>query len=220
MAHSILRGLLSEIRNRKEFSIILDKTRDESRKRTDPKKYFWVYMKHLISQERDCFLLLKMFFVVSTSHFKISENNVMMVGATCLVLSKDSKPLCPTCWIVRVKSITSVINSYPMILQFLQSLTESNECVASKALGLYNLFSKGELSLGLQICLELFSATECLSVVLQKKQGKRNEDGFNHLWFEMDSKVVEDELIFPTLPRNSKKMPKRLQQSNYAAPSY
>ncbi|KAJ8880725.1 hypothetical protein PR048_017195 [Dryococelus australis] len=30
MAHSILRGLLSEIRNRKEFSIIVDETRDKS----------------------------------------------------------------------------------------------------------------------------------------------------------------------------------------------
>ncbi|KAJ8874463.1 hypothetical protein PR048_025312 [Dryococelus australis] len=47
----------------------------------------------------------------------------------------------------------------------------------------------------------------------------QNEDGFNHLWSEMDSKVVEYDLISPTLPR-SKKTPRRLQQSNYALPDY
>ncbi|KAJ8880726.1 hypothetical protein PR048_017196 [Dryococelus australis] len=81
----------------------------------------------------------------------------------------DPKPLCPTRWPVRVKSITSVINSYPVILHFLQSLAESNEDVAGKARGLYDQFSKGQVYLGLRICLELFSETECLSVVLQKK---------------------------------------------------
>ncbi|KAJ8875941.1 hypothetical protein PR048_023849 [Dryococelus australis] len=147
------------------------------------------------------------------------------------------KPQCPACCTVRVKSITNVMNSYPVILQFLQPLAESNEGVANKARGLYDQFSKGEVYLGLRICQGLFSETECLSVVLEKKTmtvagaseainvvlkcliEKRNEDGFNHLWSEMDSKVVEYELIFPTLPR-SKKTPKRLQQSNYAVPDY
>ncbi|KAJ8893935.1 hypothetical protein PR048_006536 [Dryococelus australis] len=49
------------------------------------------------------------------------------------------------------------------------SLAESNVDVASKARGLYDQFSKGEVYLGLRICLELFSETECLGVVLQKK---------------------------------------------------
>ncbi|KAJ8873144.1 hypothetical protein PR048_026761 [Dryococelus australis] len=121
------------------------------------------------------------------------------------------KPQCPIRWTVRVKSITSVINSYLVILQFLQSLAESNKDIASKARGLYNQFSKGEVCLGLRICLELFSETECLSVVLQNKtmmvagaREKRNENGFNHQWSEMDSKVT----------------PKRLQQSTYAVPDY
>ncbi|KAJ8878249.1 hypothetical protein PR048_018826 [Dryococelus australis] len=83
---------------------------------------------------------------------------------------------------------------------------EACEYVVSKALCLYNQFPKGEVFLGLRICLGLFSGTECLSVVLQKKtitaagsseaitvvskclREKRNEDGFNHLWSEMDSK--------------------------------
>ncbi|KAJ8867668.1 hypothetical protein PR048_031471 [Dryococelus australis] len=69
----------------------------------------------------------------------------------------------------RVKSITSVINSYLVILQFLQSLAESNEDVASKARGLFDQFSKGEVYLGLRICLELFSETV---LCLQKKTMK------------------------------------------------
>ncbi|KAJ8866541.1 hypothetical protein PR048_032400 [Dryococelus australis] len=46
------------------------------------KKYFLLYMKHPISQKRDCLLLLNMFIIVSICHFKISEDNDMMVGAT------------------------------------------------------------------------------------------------------------------------------------------
>ncbi|KAJ8867468.1 hypothetical protein PR048_031270 [Dryococelus australis] len=122
----------------------------------------------------------------------------------------DPKPLCSTSWTVRVKSITSVINYNPAILQFF------NEDVASKARGLYDQFCNREVYLGLRICLGLFSETECCCVAKENNDGEKgNEYGFNHLWFEMDSKVIEYELILPTLPR-SKKIPKRLQQSNYA----
>ncbi|KAJ8891232.1 hypothetical protein PR048_010747 [Dryococelus australis] len=230
MAHSILRGL-SEIRYNKEFNIIVDETRDESCKeqmsifiRTN--KHFWVYMKHPISQERDCLLLLKMMFVVLISQFKISEDNVMMAGATCVALSKefrkdcmqwvqeidnivkgspktkkfadlaadldvkethDPKPLCPTRWTVRVKSITNVINSYPVIPQFLQSLAERccNTVLQKKTM-------------------TVAGASYSINVVLECVRGKRNGDGFNHLWSAMDSKVVEYELILPTLPRSKK----------------
>ncbi|KAJ8867252.1 hypothetical protein PR048_031051 [Dryococelus australis] len=62
-------------------------------------------------------------------------------------------------------------------------------------------------------------ASEAINLVLNCLREKKNEDGFNHIWSEMDSKIVEYELIFPILP-SSKMTPKRLQQSNYAAPDY
>ncbi|KAJ8892543.1 hypothetical protein PR048_005124, partial [Dryococelus australis] len=281
MVHSILRGLLREIKNRKEFSIIVDETRGESCKEQVPicirmansqileaeEIFLGLYETSDITGKR----LFAMFFVVSICHFKISRGQCYdggsnMSGAVkgaqyyycanhSLILARQDcvknisllrdcmqwvkeidsivkavdldlkethypKPLFPTRWTVGVKSITSVINSYQVILQFFQSLAESNEDVARQARGLYDQFSKGEVYRGLRICLELVFETESLSVVLQKKtmtvacaseainvvlkcsREKMNEDGLNHLWSEMDSKVVEYEHIFPTLTRS------------------
>ncbi|KAJ8886530.1 hypothetical protein PR048_012741 [Dryococelus australis] len=284
MAHSILRGLLSEIRNRKALSIIVDETRDETYK-----EQVSIYIRTIKSQILDaeelfvglyetpnitgeiCLLCSLSFKDLRGQYYDGgSKMSGALKGLQAIITEKQPKaqyhhganhtlnlalqdcvknisllrdrvqwvqethypkPLWPTRWTVRVKSITSVINSYPVILQFLHSLAESNEDVASKARGLYDQFSKGEVYLGLRICLELFSktnvlktmtlagASEAINVVLKCLREKRNEDGFNHLWSEMDSKVVENELIFPTLPR-SKNTPKRLQQSNYAVPDY
>ncbi|KAJ8866544.1 hypothetical protein PR048_032403 [Dryococelus australis] len=57
------------------------------------------------------------------------------------------KPLYPTRWAVRVGSITSVINSYSVILQVLLSLAKKNEDIASKVWSLYAQCSKGEVYL-------------------------------------------------------------------------
>ncbi|KAJ8866543.1 hypothetical protein PR048_032402 [Dryococelus australis] len=62
-------------------------------------------------------------------------------------------------------------------------------------------------------------ASEAINAVFKCLREKRNEDGLNHLWSEMDSKVKEYELIFPT-SRRSENTPKRLQRSNYAVPDY
>ncbi|KAJ8890836.1 hypothetical protein PR048_010345 [Dryococelus australis] len=51
----------------------------------------------------------------------------------------NPKPLCLTRWTVRAKAITSVINSYPVIVQFLRSFAESNEDVASIKHGFYTI---------------------------------------------------------------------------------
>ncbi|ODM90673.1 Zinc finger MYM-type protein 1 [Orchesella cincta] len=130
------------------------------------------------------------------------------------------RPLCPTRWTVRVKSIEGLLNTYDASLQFLEDLGNSKEKISSKAAGLHTLMEKGEFFLGLLMAKNLFYIGECLSKVLQdpsatvsggieaatisvkRLQGLKSDGRFEKLWESMNEKIQECALDEPKLPRN------------------
>ncbi|XP_053323828.1 zinc finger MYM-type protein 1-like [Spea bombifrons] len=79
------------------------------------------------------------------------------------------KPLCPTRWTVRVKSVKKVLDNYELILQTLEEFANSRGSgdVHSRARGLLQQFRQGKILLGLQISLTIMEILECLNKALQ-----------------------------------------------------
>jgi len=77
-------------------------------------------------------------------------------------------PLCPTRWTVRVKAITDVIDSYPVLLRTLEEIASSTADAVVSVRGFLMNFEKREVVIGLLICFEVFAPTEQLSITLQR----------------------------------------------------
>jgi hypothetical protein len=77
------------------------------------------------------------------------------------------KPICPTRWLCRVRSITSVIDQYGAVLSSLEDLSASHGETAAKANGLLNSFRSAVTLLGLKTALKLFGPLEELNRCLQ-----------------------------------------------------
>ncbi|KAJ8867303.1 hypothetical protein PR048_031104 [Dryococelus australis] len=202
MAHSILRGLLSEIGNRKEFSTIVDEARDESCKEQAPicirtvnsqileaeEVFLGLYEtsditgKRLFAATEDVLCRFNLSFQDLRGQCYDGGNNVSgtVKGVQAIITEKQPKAQYYHCANRSQILAQDCVKNIPLLRDCMQWVKEIGNIV------------KGE---------------------------KKNEDGFNHLWSEMDSKIVEYELIFPTLP-SSKKTPKKLQQSICAAPDY
>jgi len=133
------------------------------------------------------------------------------------------RPLCPTRWTVRVKSIEGLLTTYKESLDFLEDLKFSKENVSYKAAGIHSQMEKGDFYLGLLMAKTLFYSAECLSKTLQDPKATvsggiqaasiavqqllslKSMDVFQKLWIAMEEKISELSLEEPALPRCRKK---------------
>lgn len=150
------------------------------------------------------------------------------------------RPLCPTRWTVRIRSIESILKTYPAILDFLEQLANANEECSAQAKGLHDQLEKGTTLFGLLLCKTIFGPTEELSTLLQKPaitasgtieaatttvtflEELKISENFEVLWDETQKLIQKYDLIIPTLPRR-RKIPKRYVGSlpvakNYSSP--
>ena len=79
------------------------------------------------------------------------------------------KPLCPTRWTVRGKTITAVLSQYGSVLASLQEIACGASNTASTANGLLGQFRKGKTVLGLILASPVISELECLNISFQKR---------------------------------------------------
>jgi hypothetical protein len=73
------------------------------------------------------------------------------------------KPICPTRWLCRVRSVTAVLNQYEAVLRSLEDAASGTGDAAIKAAGLLDRFTKGVTVLGLKIALHIFGPLEELN---------------------------------------------------------
>ena len=82
------------------------------------------------------------------------------------------KPLCPTRWLCRVRSITAVINQYDVVLTSLNEMGMTiHGAIATRAEGLHDYFQKGTTLLAIRIAIKFFSMLEELNRSFQCKSG-------------------------------------------------
>ena len=68
------------------------------------------------------------------------------------------KPICPTRWLCRVRSLVSVLDQYEAVLTILEEMSTSGASETSiKAAGLLKRFSDGVTILGCKIAMAIFS---------------------------------------------------------------
>ena len=85
------------------------------------------------------------------------------------------KPICPTRWLCRVRSVTSVLDQYEAVLSSLEEMSSGVQSeTATKARGLLDRFQQGSTILGLKICMTIFGPLELLNRTLQSSTGKYN----------------------------------------------
>ena len=110
------------------------------------------------------------------------------------------KPLCPTRWTVRVKSVQSILSGYGVILELMENLAKANEPFSAKANGLKCQLEKGETVFGFLVCVSIFEPIERLSLSIQNKsitvsgvkeaaekvleflEGLKQDENFNNIW--------------------------------------
>lgn len=150
-------------------------------------------------------------------------------------VNSSPRPLCPTRWTVRVRSISGILKSYSSVIEFLDQLdSDSDTTLGSKAKGLREQLEKGSMYLALLICCKIFQVTEKLSFLLQKPtlsvsaaresvqlvivnlRSMRTEESFEQVWSQMSNDIDKYDLVEPQLPR-VRKVPKKLEQT--ATPS-
>lgn len=129
------------------------------------------------------------------------------------------KALCPTRWCVRVKSLTSLLSNYAVVLVTLQKLKLSKDPCSSTASGLLKHFEAYETLFAIVTLLRFFTPCETLSVVLQspsvtlsgsinaatilvsKLETMLTPDEFERVQNEVNSMATEFEVNAPSLPR-------------------
>jgi len=132
------------------------------------------------------------------------------------------RPLCPTRWTCRHKSLQSVIQNYSKILTFLEefSKTEKDAKNAAKASGLYRYFDSTETYILVKFLYVLLGHVEIANTSMQKRSlhfrdtlnileslkniidGIRNDEKFEQVWKEcidaaekMDLAPLQEERI-------------------------
>lgn len=136
------------------------------------------------------------------------------------------KPLCPTRWTVRKRTITAVLSQYGSVLASLEEMASGASNTASTANGLLGQFRKGKTVLGLKLASPVLHELECLNLSFQKRtetvsgmktaaevvrtslKGKRNEACFETL-FEEATAMVQSLGIKPISTPQSRPPPKR-----------
>ena len=137
------------------------------------------------------------------------------------------KPLCPTRFLIRARSVRAVIENHGALLQQLESLSTSNENVSRTANGLFTQLQKAEVYFGMILCLELLQLVEDLSRAIQKPSvslgsiletvsvvrktlhsREKDDHFFDTLWSKMEGQMELLDLEKPELPRYRKPSPK------------
>ncbi|KAJ8892113.1 hypothetical protein PR048_004693 [Dryococelus australis] len=73
--------------------------------------------------------------------------------------SSGPRPLCPTRWIVREASLSGVLNMYPAVLDFVDTLDYDRSEIGPKARGLLDQLSQGNILFSMKITQMVFSLT-------------------------------------------------------------
>lgn len=92
------------------------------------------------------------------------DTDVQLSNAT---RTHSLKPLCPTRWLTRVSSVTSVIDHYETVLTSLEMMAAQKTDTGCKSRGLLEQFNKGSTVLGLQLIIKVFTPLEQLNRSLQ-----------------------------------------------------
>ena len=130
------------------------------------------------------------------------------------------RPLCPTRWTVRAKSMQSVIENYEAILTTLDTISSQDKTDSgSKAAGLAKAFLRFTNYFALKLGVRVFEQAEELSCLLQKKsisataakraadvlvnslQSIRSYDHFNSFWTDTLAETANFGLEEPEIPR-------------------
>ena len=141
------------------------------------------------------------------------------------------QPLCPTRFLLRVRSFRAVRENYSVLLQLMEDIGMSTDACAAKAYGIYQQLLNPETYFCFLLCLELFQYLENLSNALQsatisvsaavEAAGKvektllahaTDTDFFDKIWNSTVQAVSTYSLNQPKLPR-TRRVPKRLESS-------
>lgn len=138
------------------------------------------------------------------------------------------RPLCPTRWVLRVKSVDAVLASFQSIMNTLEEISSSNDKAAAKASGLLSQMEKAEFYFGLILAKTLLQPIEVLSRNLQEKSATvqggimsanitlqhlvaiKTNCAFEDLWSSMEENALRYQLAPAVLPR-PRRPPKRFQ---------
>ena len=80
---------------------------------------------------------------------------------------KQSRLLCPIRWLIRVRTINSLVSQYEFILQCLKQISVTSGPLTTRASGLLNALSKASFVLSLHMALAVFQPLETLNKTLQ-----------------------------------------------------
>lgn len=138
------------------------------------------------------------------------------------------KPICPTRWLCRVRSVTAVLNQYEAVLSSLEEMSSGvHSETATKARGLLDRFQQGLTILGLKISITVFGPLELLNRTLQSATAnmsgamaavetvkdelktQRTDERFQELLNDTDVMVQKHDIDPVTLPRQ-RRPPNRL----------
>lgn len=141
------------------------------------------------------------------------------------------KPLCPTRWTVRTRSIDSVLQNYSIVVDALEVISSSGSDEGSrKAGGLIALMDKFSTYFGMRLASLIFGKTEILATSLQTVRSSvedaikavnilrthfvncRNDEAF-HTFFNDIVTCAKDLTQDPVLPRQ-KRIPRKLDEGS------
>ena len=144
-----------------------------------------------------------------------------------LASSLSLRPLCPTRWTVRAKSLASVADNYDAVLATLDAIAMEDKTESgSKANGLSKSFTRFATYFALKLGILVFQQAEQLSCLLQRKtltavaakraaevlitslQSIRNDKSFELFWSTTQSASHTAGVLPPELPR-ARKVPAR-----------
>jgi hypothetical protein len=129
------------------------------------------------------------------------------------------KPLCPTRWLCRAKSLNAVLDQYDAVLTSLEDMSSTTSETGTKAAGLLQHFGKSTTILGLKICKVIFEPMEQFNRSLQSSSGTlsnmmqalevikglllgmRTDEYFQQLLDEVASMVEQSDIEPVTVPR-------------------
>lgn len=141
--------------------------------------------------------------------------------------STSLRPLCPTRWTVRVRSIQSVLDNYEPLMQSLTEITKSStDESAAKANGLLKRLESFHTYAGLRLSLPVLEQAETCNTILQSSKISladakraalcsadmislmRGDNYYENLFVDCEKKAAELDIDPPTMPR-TRRAPRR-----------
>jgi hypothetical protein len=144
----------------------------------------------------------------------------------CQSNTTSLRPLCPTRWVVRVKSIKSVLDNYEPLLQALQQVGLTSDETGAKASGFVKQLQSFDRFFALHVSLAVLEPAESCNCKLQSIKtsvadakfaatkaadlikSMRRDEYYDKLYSDCEQKTQTLDLDPPTLPR-PRKTPRR-----------